>query len=56
MTKETGIYNEAKTTSSIMVLGKLDSFMLKNVIITYFSILAGKIPWTEEPDRLSSVG
>ena len=23
---------------------------------TYFSILAGKIPWTEEPDRLSSVG
>ena len=35
LTKETGIYNESKTASSIMVLGKLDNFMLNNVVRTF---------------------
>ena len=30
--------------------------LLGEEMATPFSILAGKIPWTEEPDRLQSVG
>ena len=29
---------------------------LEREMATYSSILAGKIPWTEEPDRLPSMG
>ena len=29
---------------------------LKKVIATHFSILAKRIPWTEEPGRLQSMG
>ena len=39
LTKGTGIYNEAKTASLIMMLGKLDSFMLKNEISTLPNII-----------------
>ena len=29
---------------------------LEEEMVTYSSILAWKIPWTEEPDRLQSMG
>ena len=29
---------------------------LKKGMATHFNILAGKIPWTEEPGRLQSMG
>ena len=35
MTKEARIHNGEKTVSSIMVLGKLDSYMKKNEIRTF---------------------
>ena len=35
-------------------LGQEDS--LEEEMATYFSILAWKIPWTEEPSRLPSLG
>ena len=35
-------------------LGQKDP--LKEEMVTHSSILVGKIPWTEEPDGLQSVG
>ena len=29
---------------------------LEEEMATYFSVLAWEIPWTEEPDRLQSMG
>ena len=44
LTKEARIYNGAKTAFSIMVLGKLDSYMQKNEIRT--------LPKTIHKDKL----
>ena len=38
----------------VQSLGREDP--LEKEMATHFSILAWKIPWTEEPDRLQSVG
>ena len=38
--KEARLYNGAKTASSIMVLGKIDSYMEKNEIRTLFNTTA----------------
>ena len=38
----------------VQSLGREDP--LKKVMATYSSTLAGKIPWTEEPRRLQSMG
>ena len=40
LTKEARIYEGAKTASSIMVLGKIDSYMEKNEIRTLFNTTA----------------
>ena len=34
----------------VQSLGQED--LLEKEVATHFSILAGRIPWTEEPDRL----
>ena len=39
MTKETRLYNGEKTVSPIVVLGKLNSYMQKNEISTFFNII-----------------
>ena len=38
----------------VLSLGRED--LLQEDMATYFSILARKIPWTEEPDLLQSMG
>ena len=40
--------------SQVQSLGQEDP--LKKEMATHSSILAGKIPWTEKPGRLQSVG
>jgi len=49
-TKNLSVMQETQVCS----LGQEDS--LKKVIATHFSILAKRIPWTEEPGRLQSMG
>ena len=38
----------------VQFLGQEDP--LEKGMATHFSILAGRIPWTEEPGRLQSIG
>ena len=38
----------------VQTLGHED--LLEKKMVTHFSILAWKIPWTEEPGRLQSMG
>ena len=38
------------------VLSATLCFPLEEKMATHFSILSGKFPWTEEPDRLQSMG
>ena len=40
--------------TQVQSLGQED--LLKKDIATHSNILAWKIPWTEEPDRLESIG
>ena len=44
----------AKQETQVRSLGQKES--LEEEMATYSSILAGKIPWAEEPDRLQSMG
>ena len=65
LTKEAGIYNGAKTASSINGAGKTGQLHCKRMKLEHFltpyekamathsSTLAWKIPWTEETGRLS---
>ena len=44
----------AKQETWVRPLGQEDP--LENEMATHFSVLAWEIPWTEEPDRLQSMG
>ena len=44
----------AKQETWVLPLGQEDP--LENEMATHFSVLAWEIPWTEEPDRLQSMG
>ena len=48
MTKETRIYNGGKTVFSIVVLGKLDSFMQNNEIRTVFNTIHKNSKWIKD--------
>ena len=44
----------AKQETWVRPLGQEDP--LENEMATHFSVLAWEIPWTEEPDRLQTMG
>ena len=44
----------ANTEDQVLSLGQED--LLEEETATHSSILAWRIPWTEEPDRLQSIG
>ena len=44
----------SKAREAGLILGQEDS--LENTMTTHTSILAWKIPWTEHPDELQSMG
>ena len=45
------------TYSDILTWNKIDQVLRKDkAMATHSSTLAWKIPWTEEPDRLQSIG
>ena len=46
--------NAGDTGDMSMILGQEDP--LEEEMVTYSSILAWRIPWTEEPGRLRSIG
>ena len=58
LTKEAKRYNGAKTASSINGAGKTGQLHIKvgKEMATHSRILAWRIPWTEEPGGLPSVG
>ena len=45
---------QEKWETQVRSLGHKD--LLEKEIATHFTILAWKIPWTEEPDRLQPIG
>ena len=46
--------NEGDIEMWVQFLGREDP--LEEGMVTHSSILAGRIPWTEEPNRLQSLG
>ena len=47
---------DARDSGLITMLGRSNIGMLAEVMASHSSILAWRIPWTEEPGRLQSMG